>query len=173
MSGSPAMNGIAERHNRTLKDLMRSMVSHSTLLESLRSEALKTAVYILNRVPTKVVAKTPYELWVKKKPNIKHLHLWGCPAEARPYKSNEKKLYSMTISCYFVGYFKRSRGFKFYNPTIRSFFETSNARFLEEVEFKGGNNGKDIIFEEKFISLPTIAINVDQELILDIVQEAY
>jgi len=37
------------------------MISHSTLPESLWGEAIKTAAYILNRVPTKTAAKTPYE----------------------------------------------------------------------------------------------------------------
>jgi len=63
------------------------------------------------------------------------LHIWGCPAKALPYRPYERKLDSKTISCYFVGYAERSRGYKFYNPTLRSFFKTGNARFLEEVEF--------------------------------------
>ncbi|KAK9734067.1 hypothetical protein RND81_04G112500 [Saponaria officinalis] len=63
VSVSPSMNGVAERRNRTLKDMVRSMISHSTLLVSLCGEALKTAAYILNRVLTKAAAKTPYELW--------------------------------------------------------------------------------------------------------------
>ena len=45
-----------------------------------------------------------------------------------------KKLDSRTVSCYFVRYSERSRGFKFYDPSIRSFFETSNAKFIEDVE---------------------------------------
>ena len=54
--------------------------------------ALKTAAYILNKVSTKAAAKTPYELWVGQKPSLKHFHVWGCLAEARPYKPNERKL---------------------------------------------------------------------------------
>ncbi|KAL6330219.1 hypothetical protein AAG906_040141 [Vitis piasezkii] len=68
-------------------------------------------------VPSKAVAKTPYELWTSKKPSIRHLHVWGCPTEARPYKPNEK-LDSKKQCCYFVGYFERSRGFKFYDPQL-------------------------------------------------------
>ncbi|KAL6315595.1 hypothetical protein AAG906_002767 [Vitis piasezkii] len=120
MPGSPSMNGVAERRNRTLKDMVRSMISHSTLPEKLWGEALKTAAYILNRVPTKAAAKTPYELWTGRKPSLKHFHIWGCPAEARPYKPHEKKLDSKTVSSYFIGYAERSRGFKFYDPTIRN-----------------------------------------------------
>jgi len=42
--------------------MVRSMICHSTLQESLWGEALKTAAYILNRVPTETATKTPYEL---------------------------------------------------------------------------------------------------------------
>ncbi|RVW42617.1 Retrovirus-related Pol polyprotein from transposon TNT 1-94 [Vitis vinifera] len=63
MSGSPYQNGVAERRNRILMDMVRSMHSNSKLPESLWIEALKMVVYILNRVPTKVVPKTPFELW--------------------------------------------------------------------------------------------------------------
>ncbi|KAJ9544451.1 hypothetical protein OSB04_024158 [Centaurea solstitialis] len=64
-----------------------------------------------------------------KKPSINHLHVWGCPAEARAYNPHERKLDSRTISCYFVGYQECSRGFKFYNPTTKSFLrlETQDA----------------------------------------------
>ena len=98
MPGSPSMNGVAERRNRTHKDMVSSMICHSTLPESLWGEALKTAAYILNRVPTKATAKTPYELWTGRKPSLKHLHVWGCPAEARPYRPNERKLDPKTVS---------------------------------------------------------------------------
>ncbi|RVW60687.1 Retrovirus-related Pol polyprotein from transposon TNT 1-94 [Vitis vinifera] len=62
MPGSPDQNGVAERRNRTLLDMVRSMLSSSKLPKFLWTEALKTAVYIFNRVPTKAVLKTPFEL---------------------------------------------------------------------------------------------------------------
>ena len=58
----PRQNGVTERQNHTLKNMVRSMIVHTTLLESLWSEALKTVVYLLNRIPSKTVTKTPYEL---------------------------------------------------------------------------------------------------------------
>ena len=48
--GYPSMNGVVERRNITVKDMVRSMISHSNLPISLWGEALKTAAYILNRV---------------------------------------------------------------------------------------------------------------------------
>ncbi|RVW20450.1 Retrovirus-related Pol polyprotein from transposon TNT 1-94 [Vitis vinifera] len=168
--GTPSQNGVAERRNRTLKDMVRSMISHSTLPESLWGEAIKTAVYILNRVPSKAVAKTPYELWTSKKPSIRHLHVWGCPAEARPYKPNEKKLDSRTVSCYFVGYSERSRGFKFYDPSTRSFFETGNAKFIEDVELSGREPLRKVVFEEEFVNIPIITTGHGHIMFNDTIQ---
>ena len=75
MPGASSMNGVAERRNIALKDMVRSMISHSNLPKSLWVEALKTATYILNRVPTEATAKTPYELWTGMKPSLKQLHI--------------------------------------------------------------------------------------------------
>ncbi|RVW13581.1 Retrovirus-related Pol polyprotein from transposon TNT 1-94 [Vitis vinifera] len=170
MLGTPSQNGVAERRNRTLKDMVRSMISHSTLPESLWGKAIKTAVYILNRVPSKAVAKTPYELWTSKKPSIRHLHVWGCPAEARPYKPNEKKLDFRTVSCYFVGYSERSRGFKFYDPSTRSFFETSNAKFIEDVESSGREPLRKVVFEEESVNIPIITTGHGHIMFNDTIQ---
>ena len=53
------MNDIAER---TLQDMVRSMMAESSLHIRLWGEALKTTIYLLNRVPTKATIKTPFEL---------------------------------------------------------------------------------------------------------------
>ena len=68
--GEPQQNGVAERRNRTLMDMVRSMISYSTLPLSLWMEALKTTIHILKRVLSKSVPKTPYELWTEKIPSL-------------------------------------------------------------------------------------------------------
>ena len=64
-----------------------------------------------------------------------------------------------TISCYFVGYSEHSWGFKFYDPTSKSFFETGNAKFLKDVEFEGEDNIKKVVFEGELVSLPNMGID--------------
>ena len=62
MLGTPQQNGITERRNRTLLDMVRCMLVSSSLPGFLWGETLKTVAYILNQVPSKSVSKTPYEL---------------------------------------------------------------------------------------------------------------
>jgi transposase InsO family protein len=77
MPCDPQQNGVAERRNHTLMDMVRSMLSYSTLPISLWMEALKITVHILNRVPSKSVPKTPYEMWTGRKSTLNYLHVWG------------------------------------------------------------------------------------------------
>ena len=149
MSHTHSMNGIAEWQNRTLQDMVRSMMAETSLHKRLWGEALKTAIYLLNRVPTKATINTSYELWTGRKPSLKHLHIWGCSAQARPYVPKERKLDSRTISCYFVGYSKKSWGFKFCNPSTRGIFEIIKAHFFEDIEIDGGNKVRDNDFQEE------------------------
>ena len=112
MPGTLQQNGIAERRNRTLMDMVRSMISSSCLPYSFWSEALKTEVYVLNRIPSKAISKTPFELWKGWKPSLNHLHVWGCPAEVRVYNPHIKKLDPRTVSGYFIGYAVNFKGFR-------------------------------------------------------------
>nr|GFB40522.1 hypothetical protein [Tanacetum cinerariifolium] len=77
---TPQQNGVSERRNRTLLDMVRSMFNLTTLPLSFWNYALEYAVRILNMVPTKKVDKTPYEIWHGKAPNLSYLKVWGCKA---------------------------------------------------------------------------------------------
>nr|GFB15666.1 hypothetical protein [Tanacetum cinerariifolium] len=66
-------NGVSKRRNRTLLDMVRSMMSQTTLPKSFWDYALETAARILNMVPTKKVEKTPYEVWHWKVPKLSYL----------------------------------------------------------------------------------------------------
>ena len=132
MPGSPKQNGVAERRNRTLMEMVRSMISRTNLPGFLWGEALKTALYILNRVPTKVVSLTPFELWTGRKPSLNHLKVWGCLAEVKLYNPTLSKLDSRTTRCYFVSYPEHLKGYWFYNPNGGTrIVEFQTANFLE------------------------------------------
>lgn len=63
-----------------------------------------TATYVLHQIPIKEVPKTPYELWIERKPCLRHLCVWGCPAEVRLYNPHEKNLDSRNVSGFLIGY---------------------------------------------------------------------
>ena len=64
--GTPQRNGVSERRNHTLLDMLRFMISLTDLPLSLCGYALDTAIFTLNREPFKSVETTQYELWFGK-----------------------------------------------------------------------------------------------------------
>jgi len=70
---SPQSNGIAERKNRTLTDLVNAMLETAGLSKEWWGEAILTACHVLNRVPTKNKEITPFEEWEKKRLNLSYL----------------------------------------------------------------------------------------------------
>ena len=125
--GTPQQNGVAERRNRTLLDMVRSMLSYSTLPISFWGHALNTAMYLLNLVPSKFVPKTLVELWIGRKPSMRHLHICGCPAHVLKGKSD--KLQSKTEVVFFIGYPKGTVGGLFYSYKDNQVFVSTNVKF--------------------------------------------
>ena len=118
--------------------MVMSMLSYSNLPLGLWMEVLKTAMQILNKVPSKSVAKTPYELWTSRKLTLNYFHIWGCPAEARIFNPGQEKLDERTTSYHFIGYPERSKCYRFYCPGRQTkFIETRHAIFLEDDMIKG------------------------------------
>ena len=77
--------------------------------------ALETAVYILNRILSKSMPSTPYEIWRGKKPNLKYLKIWGYPAYVK--RNFGHKIDARVDKCLFVRYPRDSIGHLFYYLT--------------------------------------------------------
>ncbi|GKC29794.1 zinc finger, CCHC-type containing protein [Tanacetum coccineum] len=110
---TPQQNGISEKKNRVLKEMVNSMLSYSGLSQGFWGEAMLTACYLLNRVPNKRNMITPYELWTKKKSNLNYLRVWGCRAVVRLPDPKLTTLGERGIECIFVGYAEHSKDFRF------------------------------------------------------------
>ncbi|KAK9020324.1 hypothetical protein V6N11_054813 [Hibiscus sabdariffa] len=68
--GTPQWNGVSERRNRTLLDMVRFMMSQTDLPTSFWGYALETITFTLNHVPSKSIQKTPHEMWTGKRPDM-------------------------------------------------------------------------------------------------------
>ncbi|KAL6621206.1 hypothetical protein ACP70R_033638 [Stipagrostis hirtigluma subsp. patula] len=76
---SPQQNGVVERRNQTVVAMARALLKQRKLPAIYWGEAVTTAVYLLNRTPTKSLeGKTPYEAWHGRKPAVQHLRTFGC-----------------------------------------------------------------------------------------------
>ncbi|GJW71933.1 retrotransposon protein, putative, ty1-copia subclass [Tanacetum coccineum] len=115
---TPQYNGVSKRRNRTLLDMVRFMMSQTTLPKSFWDYALESAARILNMVRTKKDDKTPYEVWHGQVPKFSYLKVLGCEALVkRDTLTKPDKLEPISIKCIFVGYLKETMGYYFYYPS--------------------------------------------------------
>ncbi|GJS78066.1 zinc finger, CCHC-type containing protein [Tanacetum coccineum] len=75
---TPQHNGVLERRNRTLLDMVCSMMSQTTLPKSFWDYVVETVARILNMIPTKKVEKIPYKVWHGQALKLSYLKVWGC-----------------------------------------------------------------------------------------------
>jgi hypothetical protein len=143
---TPQLNGVAERRNRTLLDMVRSMMSRASLPVSFWGYALETAAHVLNLVPTKKVSKTPHEMWCGKSPSLAHIKIWGCEVFVR--HESQDKLAARAEKCIFVGYPQKSFGYLFYRPSENVVFVARRGVFLERELLSKEDSGSMIDLEE-------------------------
>jgi len=148
---TPQQNGVAECSNRTLLDMVRSVVAHANLPISFWKDALLTAAYILNRVPTKSVTATPYELWFGQKPSLDHLRPWGSAGYVHNPTHKHRKLDPKAIKMVFIRYPAQAKGYVMYGEHTNggmTEIDSHNVDFLEDEFPTVGEVRKDVqLFE--------------------------
>ncbi|GJW60437.1 retrotransposon protein, putative, ty1-copia subclass [Tanacetum coccineum] len=143
---TPQHNGVSERRNRTLLDMVRFMMNLTTLPLSFWDYALESATRILNMVPTKKVDKTPYELWYGKVPNLSYLKVWGC--EALVKRDTLDKLEQRSVKCIFIEYPNEMMGYYFYFPPENKIVVARYAEFFEKCLISQEISGRAVDLEE-------------------------
>ena len=129
---TPEQNGVAERLNRTLVESARSMLLDAKLSHIFWAEAISTATYLRNRCPTKAIdGMTPYEAWYGYKPKVKHLRVFGCDAYMHIPKDERSKFESKATKCLLLGYGKRTKGYRLFDPIRRKVLHSRDVTFNE------------------------------------------
>jgi len=110
---TPQQNGVVERKNRSLEEIVRTLLNETFLLKCFWAEAVNTTCYIMNRhLIRPILKKTPYELYNGRKPNISHLHVFGCKCLVlNNNKDNLGKFDAKSDEGIFLGYSLHSKTF--------------------------------------------------------------
>ncbi|CAL9003906.1 unnamed protein product [Prunus brigantina] len=134
---SPQQNGVAERKNRTVIEMAKSMLHEKSLPYEFWAEAVHTAVYLLNRCPSKSLKKmTPFEVYTGRKSGIAHLKVFGCLCHVLIPSVLRHKLEENSHKCIFVGYGLCEKGYRLYDPKTRKIILSRDVYFDEEASWK-------------------------------------
>ena len=136
---TPERNGVAERLNYTLANLVRAALLGSGLPKSLWGYALMYATWLKNRVPHKAIeseGKTPYEMVYGEKPDLSRAREFGCKVMVK-VKAVDKLDARAKEGRYLGPSSETSDGFHVYWPKTRRVTVERNVRFLDGSAFEG------------------------------------
>lgn len=130
---TPQQNGVSERKNRTILNMVRSLLARGKVPKTFWPEAVNWSIHILNRSPTFAVQNmTPEEAWSGRKPAVDHFKIFGCVGYAHIPDEKRKKLDDKSEKCVFLGVSEASKTYKLFNPLTKKVVTSRDVIFDEE-----------------------------------------
>ncbi|GKB83567.1 putative RNA-directed DNA polymerase [Tanacetum coccineum] len=147
---TPQQNGVAERKNRTIMNMVRSMLNEKHVLKEYWAEAANWSVHILNRCPTSALDNmTPQEAWSGIKPKVDYFRVFGCLAYVHVPYQKRHKLDEKSKVHVFLGVSKESKAYRFVDLLTNKIVISRDVKFNEskgwEWEETGKGKGKDLL----------------------------
>ncbi|KAL8108993.1 hypothetical protein AgCh_025187 [Apium graveolens] len=146
-------NRVVDRKNRILVEAARTMLQDANLPTSFWEEAVNTACYTQNRyLINKMHGKSPYSIMSKRKPTIKHLHVFG--SKCYILKDNSGyggKFDSKVFEAIFLGYSLERTAYKVYVVDQKKIMESTDLTFDDDkclgLECLDENEAETLVFE--------------------------
>ena len=153
----PQQNSIVETRIRLSHEIMRAIMKWAMMEDEWWEYAMATAVYIMNRLPTKANGMmSPISKWTGKRPRLDHLRTFGCkcvariPPERRP---TPKKLADRGAEAVFLGYSVRQKSYIVVLVDDMTITTSRSVEFYEEIPggplLKSGEYSDDEDFPEE------------------------
>ncbi|PRQ37607.1 putative RNA-directed DNA polymerase [Rosa chinensis] len=153
-SYTPQQNGLAERKNRQLMEVVRASLFGMNVPRSYWGEAVKSAAYLINRTPSRVIEfQNPHQklhtfLTIPSMPNLEP-RVFGCTAYVHIPKPQRNKLDPRARKCIFVGYADFQKGYRCYDPLTGTLHVSLDVAFRESEPYYSGGASQSSLQGER------------------------
>lgn len=138
---TPQQNGVAERKNRAIMNMARSMLVEREVPREFWPEAVNWTVFLLNRSPTLALKdKTPEEAWKNITPSVEFFKVFGCIGYVHNADQQRRKLDDKSTKCVHLGLSKESKAYRMYNPVTKKIVISRDVVFDENESWKWGRS---------------------------------
>ncbi|KAL1188634.1 Retrovirus-related Pol polyprotein from transposon RE1 [Cardamine amara subsp. amara] len=129
-----------------LMEVSRAMLFDRSVPKQYWGDAVMTACYLINRLPTAHLGNmSPFEVLNKVKPSIDHLRVFGCVCYAFVPETQRHKLEPKSIMCVFIEYSSTQKGYTCFNPTTKRVHVSREVKFVEEKGYFGTKSWDSLI----------------------------
>ena len=149
-----SQNGKAERHIRSINNVVRTLLTYASIPSSFWHHALAATTYLINILPSKVLdSYSPTHVLYHKAPTYTHLRVFGCLCFPLFPSSTIHKLQARSTPCVFLGYPSDHRGYKCYDISSRKIFVARHVVF-DEAKFPFSQVHKPVPNTYSFLDTP-------------------
>jgi len=114
---TPQQNGVTERKNKTIMNMVRSILVEKQLPKIFWAEAARWCVHVLSRCPTAAVPdKTLEEACSGVKPIAEYFRVFGCVAHVHIPDQHIIKLDNKSKRCILLGVSDESKAYRLFDP---------------------------------------------------------
>jgi hypothetical protein len=115
---TPQQNGVVERKNKTLIDMVRMMFGEFKTPERFWSEVVNTACHAINRLYLhRLLKKTSYELLTGNKPNVSYFRVFGSKFYILVKKGRHSKFAPKAVEGFLLGYDSNTKAYRVFNKS--------------------------------------------------------
>src|SRR5438105_150560 len=150
--------------------MARSLLKQRGMPARFWGEAVVTAVFLLNRAPTKSLdGMTPFEAWHGRKPAVHFLRTFGCVAHVKDVQPHPSKLADRSRKMVFIGYEEGSKAYRALDLVSQRVHITRDVVFDEDAVWDWTNQGSmeegmahtgDFTFEFIVMQVPRVDLHV-------------
>jgi hypothetical protein len=127
-------NGKAECMLRTINNTIRTLLIHAFMPSTYWVEALSTATFLINHLPsTKTPNTTPFQLLHNRPPTYSDLRVFGCLCYPNTSATATHKLSPRSVPCVFLGYPSSHKGYRCLNLVTQKLIISHHIIFDETV----------------------------------------
>ena len=142
---TPQQNGVDERKNRHLMEVARSMMFHKSVPKRFWSDAVMTACYLINMIPTRILEnQSPFEVLNKSRPVLDHMRTFGCVCYVLVLGEMRNKLEAKSTKAMLIGYSASQKGYKCFDPTARRVLVSRDVKFMEDKGYYEEKNWEEL-----------------------------
>ena len=118
-------------------EIVRACLLEAHMPTSYWGEALTSAIYLINRVPSRTLQfQTPFQALHNSihAPTTSNLppRVFGCVAFVHLHKHQRSKLTPQALRCVFLGYAQNQKGYRCYHPPKNNMYTTLDVVFHED-----------------------------------------